>query len=54
MSPRKSGTSAKMNLGMFMSRSARMRMVLSSNSGDSRLRPPAMTSTLLSARSPKS
>ena len=54
MSPRKSGTSSKTNLGRFISRSARMSTRASLISGESRLSEPAMTSTLLRARKPKS
>ena len=54
MRPRKSGTSSKTNFGRFMSRSARMSTRDSSRSGDPRLSDPAITSTDLSARRPKS
>mmetsp|Transcript_30427 Transcript_30427/g.76191 ORF Transcript_30427/g.76191 Transcript_30427/m.76191 type:complete len:251 (+) Transcript_30427:6930-7682(+) len=54
MRPMNRGTSSKTNLGRFMSRRARMSTSCSLRSGEPRLSSPAMTSTDLSARRPKS
>ena len=52
--PWNSGTSSNTNLGMFMSRSARISTPSSAISGLARLSDPAWVSTDFMARSPKS